>query len=195
MTSRIVTHPRPVVALAIVVAITMGGCTNNTPGTASGTTPTSTAHDPTTSPSNANPAADPLANTNPCALIDPTIVSQNQLQPGKTGTNLGARFCRWNKNADSSGPGYIIGINIYDHAGLDQLNTADFTVTNYPLGKHQGRLSKDPAGGTCNVSIAVTSTSRVDIVGVDGEGRQAQSCTVATLVAPSVEQKLPVEGN
>jgi hypothetical protein len=78
---------------------------------------------------------------------------------------------------------------------LDQLDTTSFTVTNYPVGKHQGRLSKDPAGHTCSVSIGVTRTSRVDIIGVDGAGRQEQACTVATLVAPSVEQKLPAEEN
>jgi hypothetical protein len=127
--------------------------------------------------------------------MDQAVISQNQLTLGQARPEPGARACLWDKNADASSPGYTVAIGIYDHAGLDQLNSTAFTITNYQVGKHQGRLSKDPAGHTCIVSIGVTGTSRVDVVGVDGAGRQEQACTVATLVAPSVEQKLPVGGN
>jgi hypothetical protein len=119
-------------------------------------------------------------------------VAQNGLTSGQPATVPGARACRWQKNADTSGDGYLVSVNIYDQAGLDQLNTTSFDVTNYPVGSHQGRLSKEKVGGACAVSIEVTSTSRVDIGGVDGQGRQQQACTVAETVAPSVAQKLPL---
>jgi hypothetical protein len=178
------------IGVAIVAALAAGGCTSTTPGAASTTTPTATTRDTSVSTPNSS-AADPLANVDPCTLLDPAVVSQNQLQPGQSGTGPGTRYCRWTTKIAASGAGYSIAIDIYDHAGLDQLSTAGFAVTNYPVGRHQGRMSKDTAGDTCSVSIGVNSMSRVDVVGVDDLGQQNAACTVATTVAPSVEQKLP----
>jgi hypothetical protein len=169
----------------------MAGCNSSTPGTASGTSKTT---QPSTTPSSTT-AADPLANVDPCSLLDPAVISQNQLQQVKSGIGPGTRYCRWDTGAITSGVGYDIDVNVYDHAGLDQLSTAGFTITNYPVGRHQGRMSKDTAGHGCVVSVGVTGTSRVDVVGVDSSGQLDRSCVEATTVAPSVEQKLPVEGN
>jgi hypothetical protein len=131
----------------------------------------------------------------PCSLLSPAVISQNRLQQVKSGIGPGTRYCRWDTGAITSGVGYDIDIDVYDHAGLDQLSTAGFTVTNYPVGRHQGRMSKDTAGHGCLVSIGVTVMSRVDVVGIDSSGQLDRACVVATVVAPSVEQKLPVEGN
>ncbi|HEX3649374.1 MAG TPA: DUF3558 family protein, partial [Pseudonocardiaceae bacterium] len=135
-------------------------------------------------------AADPLASVDPCSLLDPAVISQNQLQHDTSGNGPGDRYCSW-QTAVTSDAGYSIAINIYDHAGLNQLNTVDFTVTNHPVGQHQGRMSKQTGGSACSVSVGVTSTSRVDVVGVDDSGQQDRSCVEATTVAPSVEQRLP----
>jgi Protein of unknown function (DUF3558) len=186
-----VKHPTPVIALAILATLAMSGCTQSTPGAANTTSRTTK---PSTRPSSMT-TADPLASVNPCSLLDPAVVSQNQLQPDKSGTGPGTRYCRWDTGATASGVGYNIAINIYDGAGLDQLSTIGFTVTNDPVGQHSGRMSKDTVGGTCAVSIGVTSTSRVDVVAVDSGGQLDRACVVATAVAPSVERKLPVEGN
>ena len=191
MTRRVVQRPTPAIALAILATLAMSGCTTSTPGAASTTSRTT---QPSTTPSSAT-AADPLANVDPCSLLDPAVISQNQLQPDKSGIGPGTRYCQWDTGAITSGVGYNIAINVYDHAGLDQLSTVGFTVTNYPVGRHQGRMSKDTVGDACAVSIGVTSTSRVDVVGIDSTGRVDPACVEATTVAPSVEQKLPAEGN
>lgn len=193
MTRRVVKRPTPVIAVAVLAALVTSGC--STTGGSPTAAPTTTAQDTSAGSPTSNAAGDPLAAVDPCTLLDPAIVSENQLQPGQSGNQSGSRFCRWDKNADASTSGYTIGINIYDHAGLDQLNTTEFAVTDYAVGKHQGRMAKDTSGGTCLVSIGVTTTSRVDVVADDGGAQVAKACTVATLVAPSVEQKLPVEGN
>jgi hypothetical protein len=134
-----------------------------------------------------------LAAVNPCSLLDKALITANRLQPDTSGTGPGTRYCRW--NTGPSGVGYSLAINIYDNAGLDRLSTAGFTIANYPVGHHQGRLSKDTVGGACSVSIGFTSTSRVDVVGVDYAGQLDRACVVATTVAPAVEQKLPVGGS
>jgi uncharacterized protein DUF3558 len=182
----------PISVTALLALVTLvAGCTSVTQGNPSTTRSTETTPGGSTSTSNSSTADDPLAGIDPCTLLGAAIISTNQLTQGQTRPEPGARTCSWDKNADSSGPGYTVSIGIYDHAGLDKLNATDFTVTDYPVGQHQGRLSKDPAGHTCAVSIGITGTTRVDVVGIDGGGRQEQACTVATLVAPSVEQKLP----
>lgn len=184
-------RPMPVIALAILATLALSGCATSTPGAASTTSRTTR---PSTTPSSTT-AAGPLANVDPCSLLDPAVISQNQLHPDKSGIGPGTRYCRWDTGTTANGIEYNIAINVYDHAGLDQLSTIGFTVSNYPVGKHSGRVSKDTVGGTCAVSIGVTTTSRVDVVGVDGAGDETRACGVATAVAPSVEQKLPVEGN
>jgi hypothetical protein len=188
MTRRVVKYPTPMIASAILTVLVMGGCTTTTAGAPSTTNTRSPAG---TTPTSAT-TKDPLAHTDPCSLLDQAVITANQLQPSKSGTGPGTRYCRWDTGA--SGVGYNLAVNIYDNAGLDKLSVAGFTVTNYPVGRHQGRMSKDTVGGACAVSIGVTSTSRVDVVGVDYGGQLDRACVVATTVAPAVEQKLPVGG-
>ena len=177
-------HPTPLIALVVLAGLAVGGCTSTTPGAAGGTTRSAQV---TSSAS----AADPLARVDPCSLLGPVVISQNQLQPNKSGIGPGDRYCRWDTGSAVNGVGYNIAVNIYDQAGLDQLSTAGFIVTNYPVGHHPGRMSKDTAGGGCSVSIGITNTSRVDVVGIDYGGQQDRACAVATTVAPSVEKMLP----
>jgi len=185
MIRRVVQHPTPAIASAILAALITSGCTTATAGTPNTTTSSTTPTSDTTK--------DPLARVDPCSLLDQAVITANHLQPDTSGIGPGTRYCRWDTGA--SGVGYSLAINIYDQAGLDQLSTAGFTVTNYPIGSHQGRTSKDTVGHTCLVSIGVTSTSRVDVVGVDYGGQLDRACVVATTVAPAVEQKLPGGGS
>ncbi|HKN98111.1 MAG TPA: DUF3558 family protein [Pseudonocardiaceae bacterium] len=179
-------HPTSVLALTVLTALVVAGCAGTTPGTAIGRTAQTTATTPGTTT-----AADPLAGVDPCSLLDPAVMSQNHLHPDTSGTELGVRYCRWDTGATTNGIEYTIAININDDAGLNQLNRPGFAVTNYPVGSHQGRMSKRVGGSTCAVSIGVTGTSRIDIVGSDRSGQQDRSCVEATTVAPSIEQRLP----
>jgi hypothetical protein len=114
----------------------------------------------------------------------------------EAGTKLGARFCAWQHPVTTDGGGdYGISVNIYDKAGLDQLSTIGFVITNDRIGRHQGRLVRDTVGDACAVSIGITATSRVDVVGIPPGGKGTDvNCQLAEGVAPSVEQKLPVGG-
>jgi hypothetical protein len=186
MIRRVVPHPTPVIASAILTVLVAGGCTTATAGTPTTNTRTST----TSTSATAN---DPLAHTDPCSLLDQAVITANQLKPDTSGIGPGTRYCRW--DTGPTGIGYNIAINIYDNAGLDQLSTDGFIITNYPVGHHQGRMSKDTIPGVCSVSIGITRTSRVDVVGADYGGQEDRACVVATTVAPAVEQKLPGGGS
>jgi hypothetical protein len=112
-----------------------------------------------------------------------------------SGNQAGARYCAWEHPVAAGGNEFSINVNIYDTAGLDQLSTIGFSITNYPLGRHQGRLVRDTVGDVCAVSIGVSATSRVDVVGIPPGGKGVDvGCQLAELAAPSVEQKLPVGG-
>jgi hypothetical protein len=190
-----VKYPTPVIGLAILATFALVGCTSKASGIAGTATPASTSRDTSASVPSST-ATDPLATIDPCTLLDPAVISENKLLPDKSGIGPGTRYCRWDTGPSASGAGYNISINIYDQAGLDQLSTAGFAITNYPVGQHQGRMSKDTAGhDACLVSIGVTATSRVDVVGIDSLGGLDASCTEATLVAPLVEKKLPAGTN
>jgi hypothetical protein len=182
------------ITLLVLVALAASACTSTKTGdptTGNGsTTTTQSATTGTNTPPSAT-ASDPLANTDPCTLMPAAVLSQNQLQPNKSGNELGARFCRWSHIADSSGSGYDVSINIYDHAGQDQLNTNNFTIMDFPLKHHPGKLAQAKVLHTCTVSIGITSTSRVDIIGTDGAGQLEAACTIAKLVGPAVENQLP----
>lgn len=178
-----------------IAAVVVSACSSNTAGSPAPATSAPIAPPASNTQSAGAPSSsaanDPLAATDPCTLLDASVISQNQLSSGKSATGPGVRECRWDKSADSSSAGYLVTIGIYDHAGLDDLSTAGFIVSNNPVGSHQGRLSKDTAGHTCDVSLGISKTSRVDIGGVDGAGNLDAACVVATQIAPLVEQKLP----
>jgi hypothetical protein len=121
------------------------------------------------------------------------MVTSNGMHQVDAGTKLGARFCAWQHPVAAGGDDYSISVNIYDKAGLDQLSTTAYVVSNFPIGHHQGRLSRGTTINACLVSIGITVTSRVDVVGIPPGGKGTDvSCQLAELAAPSVEQRLPV---
>jgi len=95
MIRRVVTCQTCAVVSAALLVLAMGGCTSTTPGiagTTNSTAPTSTA------PSSTTPS-DPLASVDPCTLLAPAVISQNQLRPDTSGTGPGTRYCRWDTAA------------------------------------------------------------------------------------------------
>ncbi len=84
----------------------------------------------------------------------------------------------------------MIQTAIYDTAGLDQLNTSVGTVSDYSVGKYQGKLLRYNVGQTCTVALAITSTSRIDIDVVSSASLD-QSCILVKDVAPAVVSHFP----
>jgi hypothetical protein len=167
------------VPLLAVVVVVVAGCADAVAGSPAATTdPSVSATDP--------PSAGPSAAIDPCTLLTGAEIQQLGLLPSGRDTAAGGRACSWHKTGQ-----YSLGIEVFDHAGLDQLSTVGRTITNHPVGAHDGRLVLSQGGG-CGVYLQLTPTS---IVVVDAAGvlTDTQSCQLADQYATLIEQKLPAE--
>jgi hypothetical protein len=172
-----------VVALIAVAVLGLASCTNSTPGTgaAASTQPTD---------SSSTGAGTGLAAFQPCDLLSATDLSQNQLTKTDSGTGSGARSCYWKNTTADNGFGYAVGVDIRDSQGLTDINTDGYTISDDPIGGHQGKQALQTNGGGCFVAIGVSSSSRVD-VSATGSGTASESCTLANKLAKLVEPGLP----
>lgn len=178
-------------ALPLMAVATLGlsACSSQNPGNAQATGSTSSASQPTSSTTSGGTS---LASVDPCSLITQTQVTNNGLQPGQTVNAPGGRACRWHRPDDSTTvvDGYNIQVVIYDHAGIDQFNTSGGTVSDYSVGKYQGKLFQWDANNSCFISVPTSSSSRVDISVVAGLGID-QGCKLVKQVAPKVVSNFP----
>lgn len=188
---------RQVIAVPLLLAATLalGACSSPTPhSTPAASTAPPSAGSTTTSGNGSNP--DPLAAVNPCSLLTPGQLTQHNLIADSSGKEIGARFCSWRRPESSTDPtnlqGYVLSVNIYDHNGLNEFNKGTYVVTPYQtLNNYQTELEKDPVSQDCQVSIAITATSRVDIDAIPSNGRMDTACTIAEGAAPVIAQNLP----
>lgn len=182
-----------------MAALGLAACSSPTIG--SGTTaPTTGANQPTNgggTPSTADSGgngASSLSSVQPCNLLSSAVMSQYGLSPASSITVPDARPCNWSKPVDINGNnGYSVEIDIREHQGLKDINTAGSTITQDNIGTHPGRQFSLDAGGSCTVSIGVTNASRVD-VGVTAGTDTNQACQVANNLAKVVEPQLPASG-
>lgn len=174
--------------LIAVAAIGLSACSAQNSGNpiAGGTTTSST----TTSSS--DPAsANPLASVDPCSLITQTDETNSQLHPGYKIIAPGGRGCRWDRPDDGANlDGYAVQIVIYDTAGIAQLNTQGGTVSDTSLSKYTGKLFQDTPTSYCDISLATTSSSRIDIAVNSSQG-MTKSCSLVQEVAPVVVSHFP----
>src|SRR5437879_2052229 len=174
----------PLVAAAIVG---LSACSSQSPGDPVASNTTSAA--PTSGGSTSSGTS--LASVDPCSLLTQAQVTNNGLMAGQTVNAAGGRACRWVRpDNGSSVDGYNIQIVIYNQAGLDQLNTTGGQVSDYPVGKYQGKLFQDSSLNNCGVSVGTTSTSRVDIY-VNSSVSLAQGCSLVKEVAPKIVANFP----
>jgi hypothetical protein len=205
------------VALALLLAVTMAGCSAGGPRTAA----TAQGHSSAAgTPAAASPAGGPPAAASPAAArpaaatpaarnanagrslsaVDPCslgsqLTAEIDLVKVKAGALPGTRACNWEAaklDADLTGSSYAVSVYIYDHAGLPAATAPQSgdTVTHYPsLEGHQARLVKNAGTGKCTVALSVTASSRAD-VSVYGSSLAAD-CAAATAAAPAVAGQLP----
>lgn len=180
----------PVLAATI---LGLGACSGTTPGTGSpaGADSATQLSDSNTTPSSDSGAK--LASTQPCDLLSAGELSQLGVgAQGKAATDAGARTCSWQHPAGAGGAGYLIAADIRDHQGIKDIVTDGYSVTDHPVGRHQGRLLRDATGGDlCAIIIGVTDSSRVDVNANTDAGTVDASCQWTLRVAPLVEARLP----
>jgi hypothetical protein len=134
---------------------------------------------PDTSPS-------PTTSIDPCALLTGSDVQQLGLQLNGRDTAGGGRGCSWHRTGQ-----YTVGFGAFDHSGLGELSTNGRTITDHPVGSHDGRLVLS-AGDSCGVFLQITKTSMVDVA-VAGALDDAQTCQLADQYAKLIEPRLPAE--
>lgn len=173
--------------LIAVAAIGLSACSSTNTGNPvadSSTTPPATS-------SSQTPSTDPLASVDPCSLISQSDESSSGLQPGESIPAAGGRGCRWNRPDDGAqSDGYAVQIVIYNSTSVDQLVTTGGTVTNYSVDKYHGKLFQDTPTSYCIVSLATTSTSRIDMSVNSAQGMD-KSCSLVKEVAPVVVSHFP----
>lgn len=162
----------PVIAVSAVA-----GCNAGAPGN-----PVSV---PVT-PSSVHPSTTLSESIDPCTLLTSSDAQAFGLVSNGRDTTGGARSCSWHKTGQ-----YTIGTGVFDHIGLAQLSKAGRTITDHPVGIHDGRQVFSQEGG-CGVYLQITSHSVTDVVVVDAQDAQ-QECALADDFARLVEPKLPPE--
>lgn len=181
MTHRILALP----LLLAAAIVGLSACSSQNPGTPS---PSTSASSGTTTGGSAS-VGKALDSVDPCSLITQQEITKNGWQQPTTVNAPGGRACRWERPDDGTTiDGYAAQVVIYDDAGLDQLNTAGGTVSNYPVGDYQGKLFQE--ADNCMVSVGTSSTSRVDIY-VNSRLGIEQGCKLVKQVAPLVVAQFP----
>lgn len=171
-----------VVVLAFGLA-GLAGCSTSTPGT--GTPAGSSSAGPSTT---TNGAA--LSSIQACNVLNSSQISQNGLTDQEATTGSGARSCQWSNDNFDNGNGYALKVDIRDSQGLAAINTSGYTVTDDPVGGHQGKQAQQTGGSGCIVSIGVSPTSRVDVLANTATDAN-QACTLANQFAKLIEPNLP----
>jgi len=166
------------VPLLAVAGLAVAGCGYAVAGSPAPTTgPSTSVSDPSTGTS---------AAIDPCTLLTDPEVQQFGLVPSGRDTAAGGRDCNWSKRGQ-----YSLGVEVFDHDGLGELSSIGRSITNYPVGSHDGRQVSSQGGG-CGVYIQITKTSIVAVAAADVID-ETQSCQLADQYATLIERRLPVE--
>jgi hypothetical protein len=165
----------PLLALALVA-----GCSTAVAGTPAATTDPSSA-------ASAPPASVVSAAIDPCSLLTGSDAQQLGLQSKGRDTAGGGRACTWLRTGQ-----YTVGVEVFDNAGFARINTTNRTVTDHPVGSHDGRMVLATDIITCGVALEITKTSMVE-VDVSGDPDVTQTCQLADQYAKLIELRLPAE--
>jgi hypothetical protein len=190
---------RRLASLAIFVGLVGGlaACATSTSGQAvpenpaAGTTQTGSPSTRTTS-SRPTAGAGPLAEVDPCSLLDSAAKAKFGITGNGKPRTIGiSRGCQWSVRQGSTVTtvyGFDIGILT---AGMNDFPD-NVPVKKLPdIGKHQAVQTQEGGGpGTCLIALAVTEKSRVDNT-VVVSGNTQKACELAMELAKQVEPKLP----
>ena len=182
-----------IVTFAAALAVGLAGCSSETPGDASPTENTGGENVPsfpedtptdeeTTEPSEGDSGT---ADLQPCELLTAEDLAALGLpaEPLEEGELGPARTCQWQTSGS-----HTVTVGVIDEFGIDEVQSENppepTTVGSHDAVRYEG------LGGTCGVAIAVTESSRVDVLGIAG-GDLAKGCDHASQAAALVEPKLP----
>ena len=180
-------------ALIVTLAACLAGCSSELPGEASPMEPAGGGNVPsiTDGTCSGEESAEPseaesgTAELEPCELLTVEELTELGLPsvPVDEGELGPARRCQWQASGS-----HTVSVGIMDELSIDQVQSENpprpLTVGSHDAVEYEGVL------GTCGVAIAVTDSSRVDVLGTAG-GDLAKGCDHANQTAKLVEPKLP----
>jgi hypothetical protein len=175
-----------------MAALALAGCSQQTSGDATAgensdrpTIPTGGpgAGEPTESSETSESGGSGTGDLQPCDLLTSSEQAGFNLEAGAEEEIGPARSCQW------QAPGqHTITVGVIDELGLDAVQSSGAkqptTVGSHDAVQYVGVLD------TCAISIGVTDTSRVDVLGGAGSDMN-KACGVAQQAAELVEPKLP----
>lgn len=182
---------------ALLVAVTalaigLAGCSSETPGNATpgddangGSVPSFPEGSTTTdTPPETSTGGSGTADLQPCDLLSAEDLSALDLPASGEENELGpARTCQWQTSGS-----HTVSVGVIDELGIDDVQS-DSPPEPVTVGSHDA-VQYVGVVGTCGVAIAVTESSRVDVLGTAG-GDMTKACEVANQAAELVEPKLP----
>ncbi|GLW95119.1 DUF3558 domain-containing protein [Actinokineospora globicatena] len=174
------------IAATMGVALALSSCSSPEVGS-----PTTVERDPgstSTQSSDPSPTTSPTS-VKPCELLTDSeassIGADGAGQPKKT---KGSTGCRWRVEKALAADSYNVDVTYYEARSLDDVVSSQ-TKKPMKLGSHDAiEVLGDNKSG-CIVAIAVSDTTRVDVVVAGGE--QTRLCAPAVDVAKLIEPRLP----
>ncbi|GAA3043196.1 Protein of unknown function (DUF3558) [Actinokineospora globicatena] len=125
----------------------------------------------------------------PCELLpDSTHQALGITGQPKPRQVTGVTWCDWRVRKDSAADSYTISVGYYPALGLKDLRTAG-PAAPVDLGGRTAVQGLGPDNIGCIVSIELTASSRVDVMGIGGD--PAELCAPALDAAKVVERELP----
>ncbi|AHH94818.1 hypothetical protein GCM10010174_36280 [Kutzneria viridogrisea] len=175
---------RKLVALCAGIAVTAAsasGCSQVVPGAAEAATPGRTAPPPA-----GQDKARELTGIDPCGLLTAQESAQFGSSTHERQDYGGAHICQW------SFPGsHALDLGLDDQRGVKQLIVGEGRPSTITVGRHQARqIAANFGDGNCVVSLAITDSSRVDVV-ANANVDTAKACDLALRTAKIVEPKVP----
>jgi hypothetical protein len=137
-------------------------------------------------PACARPASAPplVADVDPCTLLTVRARADLGVGAGKPSTIAGTRVCAWSGDA-----GLAIDVGVDDAHGLADVVVGRGRATAETVGRHQAlRVAGNAGPDVCDVALATTVTSRVDVV--VAAQPPVTPCAAADRVAALVEREL-----
>jgi hypothetical protein len=158
--------------MAAIGVVVIAGCADAVAGTPITAVPPSTSVTVT-------------ASINPCALLNVTQIQHLGVASRGPDTLGGSRGCSWTKTGQ-----YTVGFDVWDHVGIDQVNSGGNPISHHRVGSHDGRQFEGAFGG-CAVSMAITDSSSVDVI--VAASNPPVECRLADQFAVLIEPELPTE--
>ncbi|WP_152552362.1 DUF3558 domain-containing protein [Actinokineospora spheciospongiae] len=181
--------------LAILALGMITACSTQTPGNPTAATAEPNKSDQATTSPSQPPTSDEGADTlDPCVLFTPaTKTALGVTGPAEPDETRSAKLCQWKVAKETGAESYTLAVAVFPKLGIDKVTS---TSEKEPLtiGDHRAiQWHGTATSSSCAVSLELTATSRVDVLGSGAGGGMPPEviCPKVLDAAKLVEPELP----